>query len=298
LVRPNFFIIGAPKCGTTALAEYLRSHPNAFLCEPKEPLYFDLNLDPLYRMKEEDYLSLFAKADPRVHQAVGEASTSYLFSREAVPGILRFEPKARFIVMLRNPVELVQAAHSERLYQNWEDIPDFEEAWRADEDRRRGERLPPFCPNKKSAIYSDKGKLGDQMERLYSIVPRERVLVLLLEDLAADTRGCYLRVLTFLGLKDDGRTEFPRINENKSVRWFPLQRILSRLRKKAADLKGRWGLGHRNFGALSWLIQLNTGRKRRTDLPTGFQEELRAFYRDDVRKLSRIVGRDLSHWCD
>ena len=63
MTRPNFFIVGAPKCGTTALSEYLREHPNAFLCQPKEPHYFATDF-PTHRYvtKEEAYLKLFREA--------------------------------------------------------------------------------------------------------------------------------------------------------------------------------------------------------------------------------------------
>jgi len=84
--KPNFFILGAPKCGTTSLAMWLSEHPNIFMCPIKEPHYF--NTDGLQRIKTlEQYESLFTDAKPE-HVAVGEASTHYLYSKEAVPRIL------------------------------------------------------------------------------------------------------------------------------------------------------------------------------------------------------------------
>src|SRR5258708_5345567 len=133
---PNFFIIGAPKCGTTALCKYLRENPRIFISTPKEPKYFDFDLSYPVKMNREAYLALFSKADPRFQSAIGEASTSYLFSTRAVPEILKFNPGAKFIVMLRNPVELVQGWHNQCIIAGQEDILDFEEAWRAESERK------------------------------------------------------------------------------------------------------------------------------------------------------------------
>ena len=74
--RPNFFIVGAPKCGTTALSHYLRQHPRIFFSLPKEPHYFATDL-PRYRMvtHEPAYLEYFRGAGPQ-HTAVGEGSVS------------------------------------------------------------------------------------------------------------------------------------------------------------------------------------------------------------------------------
>ena len=49
MMLPDFFIVGAPKCGTTAISEYLRTHPRIFMCKPKEPHYFALDI-PGYRL--------------------------------------------------------------------------------------------------------------------------------------------------------------------------------------------------------------------------------------------------------
>jgi hypothetical protein len=87
--RPNFFIVGAPKCGTTSLSEYLRSHPNVFMSSPKEPHFFATDLYPRNPEGIDSvaaYLQLFTDARDQ-HQVVGEASASYMFSDAAIPAI-------------------------------------------------------------------------------------------------------------------------------------------------------------------------------------------------------------------
>ena len=109
-LQPNFFIIGAPKCGTTSMSVYLSSHPEIIISNPKEPHYFskDINNGGIRKMQE--YLECFSSVDKKAN-AIGEASTLYLYSKVAVPNILAFNKDVRFIVMLRNPKEVAYSYH-------------------------------------------------------------------------------------------------------------------------------------------------------------------------------------------
>src|SRR5437667_5641216 len=102
---PNFFIVGAPRCGTTALYTYLRQHPDIFLPETKEPHYFNRDMNSGGAIRDhKEYLSLFAGAQGRAR--VGEASVYYLSSAYAAREISKVCPGAKIIVMLRNPVDV------------------------------------------------------------------------------------------------------------------------------------------------------------------------------------------------
>jgi len=108
----------------------------------KEPLYFGDDLTRRYgRMSEEQYLALFREA--RTSQRVGEASSWYLYSTSAAREIAAFAPEARIIVMIRNPVDVMYAEHSQLIFNVEEDITDFGAALAAEPERRRGERMPP-----------------------------------------------------------------------------------------------------------------------------------------------------------
>ena len=295
MIRPNFFIIGAPKCGTTALSQYLSEHPRVFISSSKEPQYFDFDLTKHHQPSLEEYLGYYRGADPAIHLAVGESSTSHLFSKRAVPEILKFNPEARFIVMLRNPVDLVYSFHSEMFYGGIENVADFERAWRLEKERDEGRSLPPLCVEKDRLRYSQWGKLGDQMERLFSLVPREKVLVIIYDDFMSRTSEVYRSVLGFLGVPPDPRMEFPRINENRIVRWHRAQRILTFLSTQVWKIKNRLNVG-KSFGVLTGLIRLNRKFDKRPPLREELRAELADFYQSDVEKLGRLLGRDLSHW--
>ena len=80
--KPNFFVVGGPKCGTTAMVEFLRTHPEVFISEPKEINFFADNLPKIkFVEKLQDYLNLFKKAVN--YKIIGDASIFYMFSEIA-----------------------------------------------------------------------------------------------------------------------------------------------------------------------------------------------------------------------
>jgi Sulfotransferase domain len=298
-IAPNFFIVGAPKSGTTALSQYLGTHPNVFFSPVKEPHFFDLDTSKRVKAGLQTYLSLFSQAEPDLHTAVGEGSTGYLFSKVAVSEILKFNPDSKFIVMLRNPVDLVHAWHSEMYYEGIEDIVDFERAWRLEGERREGRRIPYACWEPKKLLYSEWGKLGDQVERLLSVVARDRLKVIVFDDFVADTRGVYEQVLSFLGVPLAGKDVFETVNESRVLRYPWLQRSVAytanqvRRIRAISGLNLKWGLGFSQR-----LLLLNSKPSPRRSIPVEFRAELNEFFREDVHKLSKLVDRDLSYWVE
>ena len=298
-VKPNFFIVGAPKCGTTALYEYLRPHPNIFMATVKEPHFFasDLGTYPFIKSLD-DYTRLFVGAGEQ-HLRVGEASVYYLRSTTAIANIHRFNPDARLIAMFRNPVEMLHSFHAQLLYVAEESESDFQTAWRLQEQRRRGIALPPRSRGPFLVQYAELARFGTQAERLLSIWPRTQVKLILYDDFAASPQAVYDDVIGFLGIPHDGRREFPRVNEGKRARldWLrdfyrkppPPLRSAFRGLKRAVGGEGISTVARR-------IVALNTVKERRPPLSPEFRAELVETFREEVALLSRLMNRDLSHW--
>jgi hypothetical protein len=294
-VVPNFFLIGAPKCGTTALSLYLRTHPNIYFSRVKEPHFFDSDRPQRVKWSLEKYLSLFSKADPCLHKAVGEGSTGYLHSKVAVSHILKLNPRAKFIAMLRNPIDLVQAWHSQQVFLGIESIRNFERAWRLEGRRRDGESIPRWCPEPKLLFYSEWGKLGDQIERLFSLTDRNNVKVIMFDDFVADPRRIYEGVLEFLEVPSDGRRDFSPANENRGLRYPMLQPGIAFVayylrRFRAASGFPLW----RGVAIFRRLQSLNSKPALRNSISPMLRAELSDFYREDIQKLSNLLHHDLS----
>lgn len=285
---PTFFILGAPKCGTTSLANYLRGHPNVFMSNPKEPNYFNTDLPRLRLYTDWDsYLQLFSNATPQ-HLAIGEASTWYLHSNEAIPNILTSCPDARMIAMLRNPVEMIPSLHSQFVYNGTEEETDFTKAWQLQNQRKNR----PFMQ------YATLGKTGERLKFAFNHIPRTQLLCILFDDLRNDPKAIYLLALKFLGLPDDNRKTFEVANQNKisKNRSFdnfvrhtpaPLVRVLN-------SFKSRFGI--QEIGLMKRLDAWNTKRIVRSPLPDWLISEMIDTFSSDIQLTEKLLGRDLTHW--
>jgi hypothetical protein len=291
---PDFFIVGAPKCGTTAMYEYLRQHPAVFMPFHKEPLYFGSDLHHRYgRLTEDEYLALFRPA--RENQRAGEASAWYLYSQTAAAEIRAASPQARIIVMLRNPVDVMYAQHSQLLFNQQEDIADFGAALDAEEDRVAGRSLPPGPVRPENLFYRRMARFSEQLPRYLEAFGPERVHVIIHDDLLADTPGVYRRTLEFLGVDPSFPATFERSNENKRVRSRWLQRLAydPPLIRRLAPMLRR----HPAMHALrNRLVTANSTREARRPMDPALRARLTREFMPEVARLSALVDRDLSGW--
>lgn len=301
---PNFFIVGAPKCGTTAMHEYLQTHPSIYMSLIKEPKFFASDTPNVRFSKSlEQYLSLFKDASEE-HAIIGESSALYLFSPTALKAISEFNKDSSILVMLRNPIDLVYSFHSELLYQCIEDETDFEKAWELQEVRRQGFCIPASCREESYLQYREIGKLGTQVEALLHIFPDSQVKFVLFEDFTERTKVVYEETLDFLGLTSDGREKFPKVRSGKGFkhRWVAsaMQLIpkiyahtpLAKVMKQPSMASLRIKLTQ------SWhnIRRLNSTPNKREPLRDPFKDRLKEEFGSEVIKLSKLISRDLSHW--
>lgn len=296
--KPNFFIVGAHKCGTTALSEYLRTHPNIFITTPKEPHFLATDFSKASSVKTyEEYLELFENSSEKEYVA-GEASTWYLYSSEALKNIYRINKNTKIIVMLRNPVDMIYSSHSQLCYSYDEDEYNFEKAWRLQPLRAKGLHIPERCRIPEALQYSKTGKFNTQIERLLNIFPRNQVKIIIFDDFISSTKEIYENVLDFLNVSSDGRTEFPPINVNKVHLNRSLAKFLRFTPKYIYNIKENIKnyTDLRSLGISNFLNSFNRKEISRMPLKPEFKKELINEFREDINKLSRLIKRDLSHW--
>lgn len=293
---PNLFVLGAPRCGTTALFTYLGRHPAIYM--PRKELHYfgsDLEFRNKGRITRERYLEYYDRAGSEQYRA--ESAIWYLYSKAAAREIAAASPEARCIVMLRNPPDMLYSLHSEFLYQGDENIKEFSGALAAEPDRLRGEKIPTRCDIPWALQYRRIARFGEQLARYYTVFGPERIHVILYEDLAADTDATYRGVLRFLGVAEDNEIELPVVNANKEVRSPRLRRFLRRP-PGAVRRVGRFALRNQSVRRAVGrrLVDLNTVRVSRAPLDPLLRRELQTEFAPDIAQLASLIGRDLSAW--
>lgn len=297
--RPNTFIVGAPKCGTTALCSYLSQHPNVFMSSPKEPHHFvgDEMAGKARDFAQEDrYARIFRNAKPE-HKVVAEGSVWYLFSQSALRKIYHFNPSARIIAMVRRPDEMVYSMHNMAVVNFSEDITDFDEAWQIAVTGNNRTSWSSLCDERSKLDYHRIALFSEQIDRVHRYFPTEQVKVIFYDDFKEDTRACFEDVLRFLELGAHSMN-LEKVNESKVV----INQALGKfLRKPPPVVMGITLLIKRvmRLEKLGWRDRLNSMNwkvQNRKPLNPATRSDIIRHYSEDIAKLGEMFGRDLSHW--
>lgn len=295
---PNFFIVGAPKCATSAMHDYLGQHPQIYMSAVKEPLHFCTDFHFAKARRSDDaYLGLFADAGDALY--AGESSVFYMLSENAAREIHAWQPKAKLLVMLRDPVDLIASHHNQVVYEGYETEKDFRRALELEAGRREADRGRRLRVRDKVLHYRDIARFHEQLSRYLALFPRERIHVVFYEDVVEDLPRVYRSILEFLGVDPDFRPDFPVRNARKEVR---SRTFANFLRGTPEVLTRIWQLA---VPVPAWrrkiksrLIRTNTRFVERQAVPTDLRRMLIEDLRDDIEKLAKLLDRDLGRWLE
>lgn len=293
---PDFFIVGAPKCGTTSMGQYLGQHPEIFVIRG-EPHYF--GSDIAYnrpRLSRDQYRKLCRRRGGK--RLCGDRSTWYLYSERAAAEIRAFNPNARIIAMLREPVAMIRSLHRHHVLRGQrDDLVRLEDALAAEPERRRGRRVPPNARFASSLLYTDIPRYSEQLERYFRCFGRERVQVILFDDLVSDPAGTYAGTLAFLGADPAFTPDFEVHNAGAPTSRSPLYRAW-----KATTLRYR----ARSLVPEKLYTAIRERRRRRLaraaesapamPMSAELRNRLRKRFAAEVDRLEALLDRDLSAW--
>ncbi len=301
---PDFFIVGHPKCGTTALYEALRRHPQIYMPDWKEPWFFAPELHvrtpprPEGRARTlEEYRSLFVAARPE--QRIGEATALYLWSQTAAARIAEVQPDARIIAILREPASFLRSLHLQFVQTYVETESDLRKALSLEDERRQGKSIPRHSYWPQALLYSEYVRYVEQLRRYHAVFPPEHVLVLIYDDFRSDNEASVRKVLRFLEVDDTYPIETPQANPTVRARSQRLHHLVHAV-----------SVGHGPVSlAVKGVVKAFTPRGLRrnafyaTQRRVVFAEpqppdeelmrELRRRFKGEVVALSEYLGRDL-----
>ncbi len=290
---PNVFIVGAPKCGTTSLFEYLAQHPHVFAPREKELFQFCDDLFPGKRSRSDaEYATLFAHAGEA--RITVEATPYYLYSSQAVTSIKTGFPEARIVVALRSPVDMMASLHAELVFHGLEPITNFADAISAELE---GTRAPMESANLPRGFegYLSYVRYARYLQRYIEAFGRSRVHTILLGDIVQAPERAAADLCTFLTLPYDGRA-VPQVNRKKTTRFAALTAFLRnpphavrRIARTLLPPTFKW-----RIAGAAW--RLNTVRHPSGRVPPELRSRILAELTSEIEATARLLDRDLSSW--
>jgi hypothetical protein len=314
---PDFFIVGQPRSGTTALYEMLRWHPEIFMADPKEPLFLandmrhrfyrprvGLQRIHLPRVQEylaalpstlEEYLALFEAATP--DQQLGEASVLYLFSRSAAASIQALNPASRIIAIFREPASFLRSYHLLNLQTRQENEPNLIKAMALEAARARRPPRGSFRPQE--LLYSRHVRYAEQLRRYHAAFHPEQVLTLIYDDYRADNESTVRRIFDFLGVDSSVPVMSIDANPTVTLRSQLLDDLIDRFsvgrgpisRKVKSGIKASVAESTRR--RLLQTLRLELVQSPPPVLEDELMAKLRVSLRPEVERFSEYLDRDL-----
>jgi len=289
-MKPNLFLIGAQKCGTTSISNLLNLNDQIFFIggDVYEPEYFYTENNGGKKYKNiDEYLSIFPQADKNL-KYIGEKSVIYLQSRCALNNIKSFSPNAKIIVCVRDPIDMMESLDFHMKREGFIDSDYIHSLlkdptyWKYITEKEKNVRL------KLHLDYFSTCNLGQQIENLFEIFARKNILILKFEDIQLDPEKTCQKLTEFLEV-DFTDLDMPHKNQSAEPKFVVLRDIL----KSFVALKSKFGI-HMNTGLLSYLERIN-----RVPLKIKWSAEIRHSVRimlsDDIQKLNAIVDTDYDY---
>lgn len=293
---PDFFIVGAPKSGTTALDYHLNLHSEIFMAK-KELHYFGSDIGIIQEgLSENNYLSYFDKATNT--QITGESSVWYLYSEKAAKEIHDFNPNAKIIILLRKPTEMIPSLHGEYLYNAIEFEKEFEKALNNDLERMDNNIPFPCNSFNERPGYIRSVEYYNQVKRYLNVFKKENILIILHENLKNDFNKTYKETLTFLGVSEiDFSPDIENINNRKNIQNLKIHQISKSpphgLKKIFRTLIPSKKIRH---SIMKNVDDINIKPQGKIEISNEIKNRINDLIGNDVKKLEELIEKDLSSW--
>lgn len=268
MIKPNFFLVGASKAGTTSLAQYLGRHPSIFVSEPKEPDFFNRfdDVKEIDHSKLREYLHLYEAV--KNESVLGEASVSYLSSVRAAKHIYDFNPESKILISLRNPVQRVLSLYEMYVRHGLEQS--FDHVVKTD----------PWLA--RQCLYYE------AVKRFFDVFPRDQLLCVDFGRLTSEWDSVINDIYVFLSV-DCMVVESSYIRNVGGVPKMPLLRVLTNRRLVSL---GKQAIPKRFHGVADRIMKKVAFKKERlSEQDTAY---LRDFFSDDVAKLDELLQTNYS----
>jgi len=300
-MKPNLFIVGQPKSGTTALHQFLGQHPEIYMSSIKEPHFFcsdfHLESDRAYGKQrffdfrsESSYLQLFNKTNGE--KIAGESSTNYLYSHVAAEKIHNFNPDAKIIIILREPAKYLYSLHSHYVKFTEENESDFLTALTLERERQEEKLTSPRVTSPSYLYYSQRIRYYQQVKRYCNHFKPEQIRVIVFEEFKSANERIYAEILDFLEIDSSFTPEYGAVNVNKEVKFQAINNLVNSPLVKNLS-KNLLSQEFNEFVRDNIVEKFLWHQAPKSTMPEDIKIQLMQKFKSEVAQVSELVNIDL-----
>lgn len=287
--KPNLFVIGMPKTGTTSLYNYFDKHSDIFVPKNKEPNFFAKDLiDDRFKNKSvrnyfsitlENYENYFDNSEN--FKIVADMTPTYLYSKISAKEIYKYNPNAKIIALFREPVDFLYSLHGEFVYSLVETENEFFKALAMEKERKeRNEHI--------NLYYSEWIRYKDQLERYYKYFPEEQIKVIIYENFAKDNIAALDEIASFLNIRRFKNIDVKKSNTYKKNRLKFVKILVWKFPMTIKYIKKF--LPDRLFKVITSIyLKMTTAKAKKTKLKNNDIKRLRKKFLRDVQEFEKFM---------
>lgn len=298
-MKVNLFIVGAPKCGTTALCDYINQHPEVFVPKIKEPHYFSKDFYNYRRVtKEETYSNIYNEGVRNGCNILCDASVWYLYSKVAAKEIRQYNKDAKIIIMIRDPVTMLPSLHNQLVYSGREDVNSFEEAWDLVEKRKKGLNIPKNSIEISHLYYDEVCKYYEQICRYNDLFPNKNVKIITFDDFMSNTKSVVKGVFEFLCVDEEFYPNLKQVNAAREHKYkrvaeflqyppFPLSYLKDKIKKTPFIM---------NAVPMRSIYKILSKKSEKKLIGPEYLSSISSVYEEDIKQLESMLDIDVREW--
>lgn len=300
--KVNLFLVGAPKCGTTALYAYLKQHKDIWFPEVKEPHHFCTDFHAQANVRGQGHRFYFADTDKYKHlyasqntstKYIWDASASYLSSTNAAQHIHTYNPKAKIIIIVREPISFIKSLWKQN--KKWlHETESIDTALNLEIERRSGMHMPDMCKFDACLQYRSQADFASQVQRYVDIFPKEQLLFLIYEEFKQDNQKQLENIFRFLELEKKQYQQTIQKNTSSIMPQYMLKKfsnhLLDNYFSHIGSVRYQW---HKIWWYGLWWLANKIWTPLDASLDKTLEQETKKACTAQVKKLETLLQKNL-----
>ena len=292
-IKPNTILIGAQKCATTSVYNWVSQHPE--VCGPSTLKDYSFFIKDSFFEKGIDLFKKdYEKEGYNNQKIILHGCVHYIYFKKAIDRIYEYDPNIKLLLVLRNPIDRAISAYQYAKKMNLEKL-EFKSALKKENTRLKGN-----LSDRSELTYVSHSKYGEQLEYLLQKFDRSQLCVIFYDDVNNRPESVTQKIFNFLDVDLNFTPSFSVLNRTGKLKFKALQKVVYSQNKYKKGIV-KYVLDpilplSKRIKIKNRFKEWNTKNNKVKEDFSEYKMLLKPLFVDDINKTEKILNLDLSHW--